>query len=128
MTDEKWVPNDLLVVLQREILLRMKELDENLNSEFSRYKNLEGKIAEQWLIFNWGYREIFRVTLAEEALKVLNVEILLDKVRPVRLAEAVAKCLDAEVVARRILATEMRQNPLWNDDHPALQGEMKEEK
>jgi len=57
---------------------------------------------------------------------VFTTEVPLDKVRPVRLAEAVAKCLDAEVVARRILTTEMRQNPLWNDDHPALQGEMKE--
>jgi len=126
MTDEKWVPNDLLVVLQWEILLRMKELDENLAFEFGKYKNSKGEIEEQWVSFTWRFRDIFKVSLREGSLMVFTTEVPLDKVRPVRLAEAVAKCLDAEVVARRILATEMRQNPLWNDDHPALQGEMKQ--
>ena len=126
MTDEKWVPNDLLVVLQWEILLRMKELDENLVFEFGKYKNSKGEIEEQWVSFTWRFRDIFKVSLREGSLMVFTTEVPLDKVRPVRLAEAVAKCLDAEVVARRILTTEMRQNPLWNDDHPALQGEMKQ--
>ena len=126
MTDEKWVPNDLLVVLQWEILLRMKELDENLVFEFGKYKNSKGEIEEQWVSFTWRFRDIFKVSLREGSLMVFTTEVPLDKVRPVRLAEAVAKCLDAEVVARRILVTEMRQNPLWNDDHPALQGEMKQ--